>query len=113
MLAEDEQEAMTMDMEGQQMREDPERRRPKNPKPAFWGSVDLDTVNWQKELLWVVITEGVVETDELIQRFEDMGAEDVELEIGSMIGRGFFEEFNGYLRLHPDFSENCYAIIRN
>ena len=102
-----------MEMDGQKLLEDPGRRRPKNPKGASWHSVDLDTINWQKELLWVVIKEGVVDIDELIEQFESMGAEDVEMEIGAMIGLGFLEEINGFIRVHPNFSENCYAIIRN
>jgi hypothetical protein len=68
---------------------------------------------WQKEILWAVVTEGVTERARLEERFQDMGAEEIDRDIDDMVERGYLEEIGGYLRVHPEFAENCYAMIRN
>ena len=72
-----------------------------------------DGAKWQKEILWVVVTEGVIRKSDLIARFQEKGEEDIRPVIEGMIANGFFEEIGGFIRIHPHFPENCYAIIRS
>ena len=68
--------------------------------------------NLQKEILWLVVTEGVVAREDLMACFSWTGEMDLDLLIEGMAGNGLIEEVNGYLRIHPDFAKNCYAVIR-
>ncbi len=77
------------------------------------GLAGPDGVKWQKEILWMVVTEGVVLKSDLIARFESRGGESIRAVIEGMIANGFFEEIGGFVRIHPHFPENCYAIIRS
>jgi len=101
---------MTTEMEGIELGSGPKRKGLL--RRGSWASDEYDSVSWQKEVLWAVVTEGVIGREELVERLEEGGAEDVDPVIEAMIESGLFEEINGYLRIHPNFAENCYAIIR-
>jgi hypothetical protein len=73
---------------------------------------DLEETNWQKEILWTVVTEGLIEKNTLIGKFEERGAENAYMAVEGMIANGFLEDINSYIRVHPNFAENCYAVIR-
>ena len=100
-----------MVLEGKEVEYSSLGRKPRRPKLGSHTGGDL-SVNWQKEILWAVVTEGIVERETLTERLEEEGAGNVELEIEGMIANGFLEDINGFLRIHPDFAENCYAVIR-
>lgn len=87
------------------------RKRDLSVRPS-WEGMGPDYMGWQKEILWMVVTEGVTDRAELVERLEEMGARNVDVVIEGMIGNGLIEDINGYLRIHPNFAENCYAIIR-
>ena len=87
------------------------RRRGYPPRPP-WAGFEGESISLQKEILWMVVTEGVTSRGQLLELYGGDTDVDVDLIIKGMIFNGFFEDINGYLRIHPDFSKNCYAIIR-
>jgi hypothetical protein len=91
---------------------DPMRRRPRHPRLGPGNSGDRRADTWQKDILWTVITEGVVDRFDLLARAGGREAAYVDGVIEGMLAKGFIEAVEGFLRLHPDFSENCYAVIR-
>ena len=87
------------------------RRRSRVAGPGSWAPVDTDSIDWQKEILWMTIKKRVVDVSDLARELEEAGAGDVWGEIEAMLEDGYLEEINGYLRVHPNFAENCYAHI--
>ena len=101
---------MDVDMDDIDMVTRPRRRGP--PRSPFWNGNDQETLNLQKEILWTAVTEAVVHRDDLMERFDNYGDVEVEVVIEAMVSKGLLEEINDYLRVHQNFAENCYAIIR-
>ena len=87
------------------------RRRRSPPRPR-WEENAFESMNLQKEILWLVVTEGVVAREDLLACFSWTGEMDLDLLIEGMVGNGLFEEVGGYLRIHPEFAKNCYTVIR-
>ncbi len=101
---------MDVDIDDIDMVTRPRRRGP--PRSPFWKGSDHESINLQKEILWIAVTEAVVHRDDLIERFDDHGDVEVDVVIEAMVSNGLLEEINDYLRVHQNFAENCYAIIR-
>jgi hypothetical protein len=59
----------------------------------------------------MTIKKRVLDVSDLARELEEAGDDDVWEEIETLLEEGYLEEINGYLGVHPNFAEDCYAKI--